>query len=271
METFLNITTLQEYIAQHATLWKKPTLDPKTFSILKYSTPLHPDHYLTFAEKDLRLGGPRGLVNSLANSKRAIDCQIFCLLQALDLPEPRNFPDRLDILNKLGLLAPRIVKKTAKLRNTLEHQYYKPTIEEVEDALDIASLFIGTLRPYFAGGSYMESVWLADEDSTNPRGDIVRTRTHTTWRHADEPQFTYARGIFISYESEQKSIELSLIHENTEIMNFYIWPNDYGYLEMQGLLLRSSVENLPYSKSGARRFLNALKLAAVHSEPNVLI
>lgn len=98
-------------------------MDPKALNTLKYSTPLHPEHYLLFAEKDLRLGGPRGLVNSLTNSKRAIDCQIFRLLHALALPEPRNFPERLDKLKELGLLAPRVVRKIAQLRNVLEHPY----------------------------------------------------------------------------------------------------------------------------------------------------
>ncbi|WP_124488152.1 MULTISPECIES: hypothetical protein [unclassified Burkholderia] len=262
-------TALQEYLTQFAASWQSPTLDPKSFGMLKYSTPLRPDHYLAFAEKDLRLGGPRGLVNSLANSKRAIDCQIFGLLCALGLPEPRNFPDRLEKLKALGLLAPRVVKKIAQLRNVLEHQYYKPTLEEAEDALDIAALFLGTLRPYFAGGSYMENAWLADEASVNPRGQIIRTRTHTTWSHANEPRFTYARGIFVVSETGAKSIELALIHDNVEIANVHMWPSDASYVELQGLLLRSLLEDLPYSKAGARRFLKVLKLATAHAEPNV--
>ncbi|AIO49442.1 hypothetical protein DM44_758 [Burkholderia cepacia] len=262
-------TALQEYLRGFVPSWQSPTLDPKSFGMLSYSTPLCPDNYLTFAEKDLRLGGPRGLVNSLANSKRAIDCQIFGVLHALGLSEPRNFPDRLERLKALGLLAPRVVKKIAQLRNVLEHQYYKPTLDEVEDALDIATLFLGTLRPYFAGGSYMESAWLADEISVNPRGQIIRTRTHTTWSHADEPRFTYARGIFITAETGAKSIELALVHDNIEIACVHLWPNDASYVELQGLLLRSSVENLPYSKAGARRFLKALNSATAHSERNV--
>jgi hypothetical protein len=261
-------TALQEYMTQHVASWSKPTLDPKMFGMLKNSTPLSPAQYLTFAEKDLRLGGPRGLVNSLANSKRAIDCQIFNLLDALGLPEPRSFPDRLDKLETLGLLAPRVVKKIAQLRNVLEHKYYKPSLSEAEDALDIAALFLGTIRPYFAGGSYMENAWLADEATENPRGEIIRTRTHTTWSHGKEPRFTYARGIFIEFEVGAKCIELALVHDNVELATVYVWPADAGYVELQGLLLRSSVENLPYSRAGARRFIKILKATTAHSKPD---
>lgn len=264
----MSTQALREYLAQCVAQWKRPVVDPKALNALKYSTPLHPGQYLLFAEKDLRLGGPRGLVNSLANSKRAIDCQIFGLLHALAVPEPRNFPERLDKLKDLGLLAPRVVRKIAQLRNVLEHQYYKPTVEEAEEALDIPGLFLGTLRPYFVGGSYMEEAWLADDAPVNPRGEIIRTRTHTTWSHANEPRFTYARGIFISFEPGAKSVELALVHNNIETACIHLWPSDKGYVELQGLLLRASLENLSYSRAGARRFLKVLESATAHAEPN---
>lgn len=253
---------LREFVSTYVPHWDKPTVDPKSFNILKYTTPVTPTQYLEFAEKDLRLGGTRGLVNSLTNSKRAIDCQIFNLLTSLGIPEPFSFPGRLDKLNALGLLAPRVVRKIVQLRNVLEHEYYKPTLEEVEDALDITALFIETLKPYFAGGSYMESAWIADERSVNPRGEVTRTKTHTTWRHDGEPEFTFARGIFIESEIGGKRIELSLVHENVEVGEIAIEPKDLGYIELQGLLLRAEIEGLTFNRVGANRFLKVLRVAA---------
>ena len=223
---------------------------------------MSPAQYLEFAEKDLRIGGTRGLVNSLTNSKRAIDCQIYNLLSSLGLPEPYSFPARLEKLHALGLVAPRIIRKIVQLRNVLEHEYYKPTQAEVEDALDITALFVATLRPFFAGGSYMESCWIADELSANSRGEFTRTKTHTTWRHDNEPKFTFAHGVFIDSEIGSKKIELSLIEENVEVGVVLIEPKDLGYLELQSLLLRAQVEAFDFGRAGANRFLKVLHAAA---------
>ena len=45
-------------------------------------------------------------------------------------------------LNKLGVVAPRILRKINKIRNILEHKYKLPDKKEVEDAIDIGILFI---------------------------------------------------------------------------------------------------------------------------------
>jgi hypothetical protein len=254
---------LKEFLFIHVARWKKLTLDPKSYGILKYTTPITPVQYLEFAEKDLRLGGPRGLINSLANSKRAIDCQIFSLLSVLGIPEPHNFPLRLEKLRDLGLVAPRVIRKIVQLRNVLEHEYYKPTITEVEDALDITALFVATLKPYFKGGSYMEGTWLADELSVNPRGEVTRTKTHTTWRHDAEPRYTYANGVYIDSEIGSKCVHLSLVLDNVEVGVAEIEPKDASYIALQGLLLRAEIDNLPYSRVGANRFLKALQSAAL--------
>jgi hypothetical protein len=253
---------LREYLATHAAVWRKPNLDAKGFSSFKYSTPVTPPQYLAFAEKDLRSSGPRGFVNALTNAKRAIDCSIFNLLSGIGLPEPYGFPSRLDLLQSLGLVAPRVIKKIVQLRNLLEHEYYLPKRAETEDALDIASLFVATLKPHFSGGTYMESAWLADEGSANPRGEFTRTATHTTWRHDSEPKFTYSRGIIIESEVGKKRIELSLVHDNVEVGTVQLAPKDQGFIELQGLLLRADLENFSFGKAGATKFLKALAHAA---------
>lgn len=252
---------LREFLA-HASRWTRPTIDPKGFGRFDYSTPLTPAEYLTFAEKDLRLGGSRGLVNALANAKRAIDCQIFNLLSSLGIPEPSSFPGRLEALHTLGLLAPRIIRKIVQLRNILEHEYYLPKLTEVEDAVDITALFVATLKPFFGGGSYMESAWIADEDSTNPRGEFTRTDTHTIWRHDSEPKFTFARGIYLDSEIGLKRITLDLVHENVKVGDITIEPKDASYIELQGLILRAEVENFAFTGVGARRFLKVLSAAS---------
>ncbi|MFT3663949.1 hypothetical protein [Piscinibacter sp.] len=253
---------LREYLDACAGTWRKPILDPKSFGIIKYTTPITPLQYLEFAEKDLRLGGSRGLVNALTNAKRAIDCEISTLLACLGLPEPRNFPERLDRIRDLGLVAPRVVRKVVQLRNVLEHRYYKPSRVEVEDAVDVATLFLGALKLYHKGCAYLENVWLADESSANPRGEVKRTSTHTIWRHDSEPKYTYSRGIFVASELDSHVVELDLIHDNIEVGRIEVCVGTPGYVELQGLLLRADVDNIAYSRAGPRAFLKALRCAA---------
>jgi hypothetical protein len=253
---------LREYFEKHVAEWSRPTLDPKRFCSLKFLTPVTPIQYLAFAEKDLRSGGPRGLVNALTNAKRAIDCSVRNILGGIGIAEPRNFPDRLSVLNGMGLVAPRIIRKIVHLRNFLEHDYYLPKRAETEDAVDVAALFVATLKPLFSGGNYMESAWIADQSSINPRPEFVRTATHTTWRHNAGPKYTYARGIFLESPIGDKKIHLDLVHENAEVGSAFLIPRDRGYAELQGLLLRSVIDNFAFKQIGAKKFISAIRNAS---------
>ncbi|MCD6334525.1 MAG: hypothetical protein J7M27_04260 [Candidatus Latescibacteria bacterium] len=54
----------------------------------------------------------------------------------------RSFKRRFDILRDIDVVAPRIIRKVRDARNLLEHDYVCPERKEVEDALDIATLFV---------------------------------------------------------------------------------------------------------------------------------
>ena len=51
----------------------------------------------------------------------------------------------MDILTEIGVIAPRIVTKVIRARNYLEHEYRQPEKEQVEDAVDVATLFVTAL------------------------------------------------------------------------------------------------------------------------------
>lgn len=106
---------------------------------------ISPNEFLRFGEYDLNANYDHHLVNSLSNTKRAIDSQLDSLLIGLGLSERAtkwHFPPKVTYLNNVGIISPRILNKINKKRNLLEHEYKNPSIEEVEDALDIAKLFI---------------------------------------------------------------------------------------------------------------------------------
>ena len=108
---------------------------------------LKPRDFFNFAIEDLDSHYEHHLINGLSNIKRAIDCQIDSILYTYGLfkkskKENWYFPKKIDILNNLGIVSPRILTKINRLRNLLEHQYEQPEEEKVTDALDIAELFI---------------------------------------------------------------------------------------------------------------------------------
>lgn len=114
----------------------------------KGTAQLSPIDFLRFANEDLKSTyGQRGIANCLTNCKRGIDCQIDDLIKKLGyLPLSRkkrwHFTQKIQFIRSIGVIAPRILEKVNTLRNELEHRFKMPSIDQAEDALDIASLFI---------------------------------------------------------------------------------------------------------------------------------
>jgi hypothetical protein len=110
---------------------------------------LNPTDFLERAEEDYELGGSASLLNSITNAKRAIHCQIDQTLTSLGFNSKRwNLPQKIDMLNRLGFIAPRILKRVTDARNVLEHEYSAPTIQQIEESLDLAALFLGATNRY---------------------------------------------------------------------------------------------------------------------------
>ena len=134
------------------TFLKSIHLEPKNVTVewdsgetLSFNQEVEPQDFLKFAEDDFLRGDKQGFVNALTNAKRAIDSQIDKVFGSFGLKKPRNFPQKIVVLNEMGLIAPRIINKVSTLRNKLEHEYKLPEVEQVEDAVDIANLFVFAL------------------------------------------------------------------------------------------------------------------------------
>lgn len=109
-----------------------------------------PIEFLTLAEDDFDRGGLAALVNATTNVKRAIVGQLDQLLISFGYPSLRwNVPKKIERLRALGLLAPRLLRRVIDMRNILEHEYARPDLKEVEEALDIASLFVMSASAMF--------------------------------------------------------------------------------------------------------------------------
>jgi hypothetical protein len=107
-----------------------------------------PKDFLKYAEDNLSSTEDRDLVDTLSNTKRALDCQIELIIfehgYAKKLKKENwNFPKKIKFLKGKHIIAPRILEKINKTRNLLEHEFRKPSVENVEDAFDVVTLFIG--------------------------------------------------------------------------------------------------------------------------------
>ncbi|MCD4843133.1 MAG: hypothetical protein K8R25_01470, partial [Methanosarcinales archaeon] len=106
---------------------------------------LNAEDFLKFAEEDIEGIEAKDRINALGNIKRAIENRVDLLHYAFgfrNVRENGDFPTKLERLNELNIVAPRILRKINKIRNLLEHQYKLPDKEEIEDAVDIGILFI---------------------------------------------------------------------------------------------------------------------------------
>lgn len=105
------------------------------------------EEFLGYAKEDSKGKDLKSRINALGNTKRAIECRIDTLLYNYCLHKKSEkegwpFPQKIGVLQELGMVAPNILKKINKKRNELEHQYIKPTEEDVNDAIDVAELFL---------------------------------------------------------------------------------------------------------------------------------
>lgn len=115
-----------------------------------YELEVDPYDFLMLAEEDWERGGAAAELNAITNAKRAIVAQMDQALLSFGYPATRwNIPKKIDVLNSLGLVAPRILRRVSSNRNLLEHEYRRPSANDIEDAIDLAALFVASIKPVF--------------------------------------------------------------------------------------------------------------------------
>ncbi len=102
-----------------------------------------PKPFIIQARKDLINANNSEYFNSILNSRRAVRAQVDRILNSLGFEAKKmNIKKKIQLLRQLGLPSPNILKRIDEPRNNLEHNYVIPKKEDVEDALDIAELFL---------------------------------------------------------------------------------------------------------------------------------
>jgi hypothetical protein len=116
---------------------------------------ISPSTYLRFSKEDIaEEKSNRNLINAVGNAKRAFHLRVEMLCDAFGWQATHatnriyGFPERLSYLSKCGLLSPNILKKLNRKRNIIEHDYYIPSCDEVEDYIDIVELFLMATKSF---------------------------------------------------------------------------------------------------------------------------
>ena len=129
-----------------------------------------PEEFLQFAKLDFKNNDKKGLVGTVTNSKRAIDCQIDWIISYLGYDylnfNEERYPSTISIMNELEEyenlsrdyslklrfiqaleIAPTfLISQIRKIRNKLEHEYLLPTQEKAKEAIELAELFINATQ-----------------------------------------------------------------------------------------------------------------------------
>lgn len=190
----------EKYLKQMAG-WDQVTLDPRSFVQLEHATPISPKEYLEFADKDLLLANTHGLVNALSNAKRAINCQITSLLAVLGLQNASDLQTKIQRFEEIGILTPRVSKKISSLESLLENQFSKPGMEEVEDAINIATLFVDATDKVFR--EFMVSWWVIKEESEKQNNTYHYKEGNKTFIvNDDAPKNDYSDALYVQYDQE---------------------------------------------------------------------
>jgi len=137
----------------------KYTVTGKMTDSLPLPSDTTPEAYLTFARADLHRPYRRNRINALSNVKRGLHLQVDVLTDALGIgklpkKERQYFPQKLNFLSRCGVVAPSILQRLNRLRNTVEHDYIIPEIQDVQDFVDVVELFIKSSTPCLVSFPY---------------------------------------------------------------------------------------------------------------------
>ncbi|MCY9528544.1 hypothetical protein M5X04_04235 [Paenibacillus alvei] len=126
-------------------------ITPHNIVTLEYPFEIQTNDYLKFSKKDIvsNENETHGTLNALSNAKRALESRVDCILQIYGIKKVgqriqnlNSFPQKIDLLNKLGLIAPKIMRRINTSRNRMEHDYVEPKKDTVDDFIDVVELFL---------------------------------------------------------------------------------------------------------------------------------
>jgi hypothetical protein len=182
---------------------------------------INPKSYLGFGKKDLELGNDRGFVNSANTIKKGVECQIDTLLMIFDFYDKAginklNYTAKVELLEKINITTPKIIKSVLKLKNFNEQEYKLPAKDKVEDALKTFEAFLHDTQRYIKRAyDFKFDVSLYPEFNNNSADDLTF-------------ELKYKNNEFYIFHLDKEILKISKTDENYwNFMKKYIqyWKN----------------------------------------------
>ncbi len=128
------------------------------------------DEFLEFAKQDYKNKDKKGLIGTITNCKRAIDCQIDWIISYLgydyinfnekkylsiisiinDLEDDeklnKNYSLKLRFIQVMEIAPTFLISQIREIRSKLEHEYVLPSEKNAKEAIEIAELFINATQ-----------------------------------------------------------------------------------------------------------------------------
>lgn len=184
-----------------------------------------PSEFLNYAHLDFSLSDNHGYINALTNVKRAIECQCEIIHSSFGLSYRNlSFPKKIINLKKMGISPSMIFKNINNIRVGLEHFYKRPDPERVEDAIQVAELFLDVTN--YSLTSFWDEYTLYQQNEENLYIE-------------DKLIYGICNGIRIKYKYELYQFELTQIKNGKIIGGFTISKDDIDeYLKLISLTIK---------------------------------
>lgn len=210
---------------------------------LNTKTELTPKDFIRFSKQDFITNDKKGLINSLTNAKRAIDCQIDNTLEAFGIvPDNikkasqsliqdikfhnKDLPYKLKLIQALGLSPSNLTAKVRNLRNKLEHYYKVPNASEIEEAMEIAELFILSIE---SKTKILDDQFIITSTGFE-RDDILKALKTKKYNLTNPNHFKTQ--VYIHYSPYQRKINIIPIKKSKKLKKISLTSKDtlYYYL-----------------------------------------
>ena len=202
---------------------------------------IKPKDFITYAKEDFESGNEKGLVNGITNCKRAIDCQIDSILNHFGISfdkipkaseeiiaktntRENETSYKLKLIQSLKFAPSGLIGKARKLRNKLEHYYQIPDRNEIEEAIELAELFVLSCESKIK--------------DCNDEFAISSNNYKYSAPHKNIPEYIeelYSNQLKISFEYDEKRICISPIVNKKLMTSIYIdqhWPEFYFFIRL---------------------------------------
>ncbi|QJX47370.1 hypothetical protein HMJ29_10640 [Hymenobacter taeanensis] len=187
---------------------------------------IRPKEFTRYAKEDFLCRDNRALINAISNAKRAIDCQIDTAFNhfgisfdtipsaAHDYCNHFNFsnkdlPLKLRLIQSMSFTPSGLLSNIRNLRNKLEHYYEIPSEREVQDAIELAELFVLSMEHKI---SYIErGLIISSSDfhqlTGNEKDISLRSIDYYTGK-------TYSNRVHISFDEAKKIFTIKAYKNN---------------------------------------------------------